>query len=45
MSQYYWYLDPALAEKELGWTARDPIQTLHDTVEDLKNRGVVWPKP
>jgi dihydroflavonol-4-reductase len=45
MSQYYWYLDPALAERELGWVARDPIQTLHDTIEDLRNRGVVWPKP
>jgi dihydroflavonol-4-reductase len=43
MAQYYWYLDPALAEHELGWTARDPIKTLHDTVEDLRARGVVWP--
>jgi dihydroflavonol-4-reductase len=43
MAQFYWYLDPSLAESELGWTSRDPIQTLRDTVEDLRARGVVWP--
>ena len=43
MAQYFWYLDPSLAESELGSTARDPIQTLRDTVEDLRARGVVWP--
>lgn len=43
MAQYFWYLDPSLAESELGWTSRDPIQTLRDTVEDLRARGVVWP--
>jgi len=44
MSQYYWYLDPALAESELGWTHRDPLTTLRDTVEDLRRRGIVWPE-
>jgi dihydroflavonol-4-reductase len=44
MAQCFWYLDPSKAERELGWTARDPGQTLHDTVEDLRARGVVWPR-
>ena len=43
MAQYFWYLDPALAERELGWTHRDPSETLQDTVDDLRARGVVWP--
>jgi dihydroflavonol-4-reductase len=45
MSQYFWYLDSALAEAELGWTHRDPLTTLRDTVEDLRQRGIVWPEP
>ena len=44
MSQYFWYLDSAKAEAELGWSSRDPMETLADTVEDLRMRGVVWPK-
>ncbi len=43
MSQYFWYLDSAKAEAELGWSARDPMVTLQDTVNDLRERGVVWP--
>lgn len=42
MSQHYWYLDATRAETELGWTARDPMVTLADTVSDLRARGVVW---
>ncbi len=45
MAQFYWYLDATRAETELGWRARDPIETLHDTVKDLRDRGVVWPEP
>jgi dihydroflavonol-4-reductase len=41
MAQYFWYLDSARAEKELGWNPRDPTTTLADTVEDLCVRGVV----
>jgi dihydroflavonol-4-reductase len=41
MAQYFWYLDSARAEKELGWKPRDPTMTLADTVEDLCERGVV----
>jgi dihydroflavonol-4-reductase len=44
MAQCFWYLDAGKAERELGWSARDPGETLHDTVEDLRGRGVVWPR-
>ncbi len=43
MAHFYWYLDASLAENELGWTPRDPSETLADTVKDLEERGVVWP--
>jgi dihydroflavonol-4-reductase len=45
MSSYFWYLDATRAETVLGWTARDPMETLADTVADLRARGVVWPEP
>lgn len=44
MANFHWYLDATRAETVLGWTARDPITTLLDTVEDLRARGVVWPE-
>ncbi len=43
MAQYYWYVDSTKAREELGWEPRDPLETLADTVNDLKSRGVVWP--
>jgi dihydroflavonol-4-reductase len=43
MAHFYWYLDASRAEDELGWTPRDPVLTLADTVRDLEQRGVVWP--
>lgn len=43
MACCYWYLDASLAEEELGFTPRDPVVTLADTVKDLEDRGVVWP--
>lgn len=43
MAQYYWYCDAARAEQDLGWVPRDPGETLLDTVDDLRARGVVWP--
>jgi dihydroflavonol-4-reductase len=44
MAQYFWYCSAAKAERELGFLARDPNETLSDTVEDLRARGVVWPE-
>lgn len=44
MAQYYWYCDAAKAERELGFSPRDPGETLRDTVEDLIARKVVFPK-
>jgi dihydroflavonol-4-reductase len=43
MAQCFWYVDSNKAENELGWSPRDPNATLHDTVSDLRARGVVWP--
>ena len=43
LAKHYWYVDARRAETELGWSPRDPIATLADTVEDLRARGVVWP--
>jgi dihydroflavonol-4-reductase len=45
MAQYFWYLDSSKAVRELGWGARDPNTTLYDTVQDLRARNVVWPRP
>jgi dihydroflavonol-4-reductase len=42
MGQCFWYLDSTKAQRELGWTPRDPSATLLDTVDDLRDRGVVW---
>ena len=44
MSQCFWYVDAAKAREELGWIPRDPSDTLADTVRDLEQRGVVWPR-
>jgi len=43
MAQFYWYVNASKAERELGWNARDPMDTLADTVADLEARGVIWP--
>jgi dihydroflavonol-4-reductase len=32
MAEYFWYLDSSKAEQELGFTSRDPGETLQDTV-------------
>jgi dihydroflavonol-4-reductase len=41
MAQHYWYCDATRAETELGWTFRDPMETLSDTILDLRERGIV----
>jgi len=43
MAQYFWYVDSTKARDVLGWEPRDPMETLADTVTDLRARGVVWP--
>jgi dihydroflavonol-4-reductase len=44
MAQFFWYVDSSKAQRELGWRPRDPQTTLYETVEDLRTRGVVWPR-
>ena len=44
MAQYFWYCSSAKAERELGFTARDPGETLRETVADLVARKVVFPR-
>jgi dihydroflavonol-4-reductase len=44
MAQYYWYVDSTRARTELGFSPRDPMDTIADTVDDLKARGVAWPR-
>jgi dihydroflavonol-4-reductase len=43
LSSYFWYASAAKAERELGFVARDPGETLRDTVQDLIARQVVAP--
>ncbi|MEZ4219293.1 MAG: NAD-dependent epimerase/dehydratase family protein [Polyangiaceae bacterium] len=45
MGQLYWYCSGAKAERSLGFSPRDPGETLRDTVDDLIARGVASPKP
>lgn len=40
MSALFWYCDSSKARTELGFQARDPMETLRDTVEDLRQRQV-----
>ncbi|HEY0467301.1 MAG TPA: NAD-dependent epimerase/dehydratase family protein [Polyangiaceae bacterium] len=44
MAQYYWYCSSSKAERELGFSTRDPGETLRETVADLIERKVVYPK-
>lgn len=44
MSQHFWYLDAKKAKRDLGFSPRDAVETLSDTVKDLRARGVVWPR-
>jgi dihydroflavonol-4-reductase len=38
MGQVYWYCDSSKAKRELGFEPRDPLETLDDTVRDLRRR-------
>jgi dihydroflavonol-4-reductase len=44
MAQYFWYASSAKAERELGWSARDPGETLRETIDDLIARKVAFPR-
>lgn len=45
LGQYFWYCSAERAERELGFTSREPIETLRDTVRDLVERKVVPAPP
>ena len=36
MGEYFWYFDSSKAEEELGFTAREPQETLMDTIKYLR---------
>ncbi len=38
MSSFYWYCDSTKARAELEFQTRNPMETLRDTVEDLRRR-------
>ena len=38
IAEHWFWLDPRKAERELGFSARDPQETLQDTVLDLLSR-------
>ncbi len=38
MAALFWYCDSSKASAELGFTPRDPAETLRDTVEDIRRR-------
>jgi len=38
MAECFWYCDSAKARGELGFAARDPLETLHATIEDIFRR-------
>lgn len=40
MGQVYWYCDAQKASAELGFVARDPQETLADTVRDVRARSL-----
>lgn len=39
MAQLFWYLDASRAERELGFSPRDPMDTLVDTVRDVRGES------
>lgn len=44
MAQHFWYLNASKAMREIDFSPRDALETLGDTVADLRARGVVWPR-
>jgi dihydroflavonol-4-reductase len=43
MSLHYWYCDPEKAVRELGFSPRDPSETLRDTLAYLRERRFALP--
>jgi dihydroflavonol-4-reductase len=39
MGQLFWYCDATKAQETLGFSPRDPQETLADTVRDLRARS------
>lgn len=39
MSSHFWYFDSGKAASELGFRARNPMETLRDTVADIRRRN------
>ncbi len=37
MGQVFWYCDSSLARRELGFTSRDPAETLDETIRDVRS--------
>ncbi|HEX8069726.1 MAG TPA: NAD-dependent epimerase/dehydratase family protein [Pyrinomonadaceae bacterium] len=37
-AEYFWYLDASKAQRELGFAARDPQETLQDTIAYVRTR-------
>jgi dihydroflavonol-4-reductase len=35
-AEYFWYFDPSKAAKELGFSSRDPQETLNDTIKYIR---------
>lgn len=44
LGQHFFYVDSGKAERELGFSPRDPTETLFDTVADLVARGAAFPR-
>ena len=38
MADLFWYCDSGKARRELGFKTRDPMATLRDTIEDIRER-------
>jgi dihydroflavonol-4-reductase len=44
MGQHFWYVDSSKAERELGFSARDPQETLLDTIRYLRKHFLNEPE-
>ena len=44
MSAMFWYCDSSKARRELGFTTRDPMITLRETIEDIRRRPIPSPE-